>query len=195
VARPTRSRPLLVGGGRWSVELGRTLAAHGVSVVMWAGSVAERERIRDAGLELAPDRLLADATGRGEELEGITSVLFLTGENDFNALAVAQLRGSVEEGVFRVAGPRRDEEVVAPYATDEVLFSDRLTGTDIAHRYDDGARFLALPRTSSTVDGLPVLFVIRSDGRLEPATAATMPQPHPDDLLILLGRASGAAAQ
>ncbi len=53
---------------------------------MWAGSEDQRERIREAGLELAPGELLAAAMGRGARLEGITAVLLLTDEDDFNAL-------------------------------------------------------------------------------------------------------------
>jgi hypothetical protein len=155
---------------------------------MWAGSAAERDRISAAGLELAPDRLLADATGRGEELEGITSVLFLTGEHDFNALAVADLRGSLEEGVYRVAGPAGQQGVLAPYTGDEVLFGDRLAGDEIARRYGAGDRFVALPAAAAT-DGAELLFVIRPGGRLEPVTGGSAPQPHPDDLLVLLGSA------
>jgi hypothetical protein len=72
---------------------------------MWAGLEQQREQIMQAGLELAPGELLAAATGRGARLEGITAVLLLTGEDDFNALASALLQGSVEGRVYRLAPP------------------------------------------------------------------------------------------
>ena len=63
---------------------------------MWAGLDQQREQIRRAGLELAPGELLAAATGRGAQLEGINAVLLLTTEDDFNALASAVLALSDE---------------------------------------------------------------------------------------------------
>ena len=48
------------------------------------------------GLQLAPGELLATATGRGAQLEGVTAVLLLTAEDDFNALGSTVLQGSVE---------------------------------------------------------------------------------------------------
>ncbi|MYT24398.1 sodium:proton exchanger, partial [Streptomyces sp. SID7760] len=87
VVRPSRSRPLLVGGDPWVVDLGLALRSAGLEVVVWAGHETQRDRIRAAGLELAPGELFAAATGSGAELEGLTGVLLLTGESDFNALA------------------------------------------------------------------------------------------------------------
>ncbi len=65
VARPARTRPLLVGGEPWVVDLGRALQSARLDVLMWAGLERQRERIRQAGLKLAPGELLAAATGRG----------------------------------------------------------------------------------------------------------------------------------
>ena len=59
-----------------------------------AGFDEQRQRIGQAGLELAPGELLAAATGRGAQLEGITAVLLLTDEDDFNALGSTVLQGS-----------------------------------------------------------------------------------------------------
>jgi NhaP-type Na+/H+ or K+/H+ antiporter len=70
VGRPARTRPLLVGGLPWAVDLGRTLKSAGLDVLMWAGVQAQRAEITKAGLELAPGELLAAATSRGAELEG-----------------------------------------------------------------------------------------------------------------------------
>lgn len=74
VVRPSRSRPLLVGGDRWVVDMGRALRSAGLDVLMWAGDEDERERIREAGLELAHGELLATATNPRARLEGVTTV-------------------------------------------------------------------------------------------------------------------------
>jgi NhaP-type Na+/H+ or K+/H+ antiporter len=96
VTRPARTRPLLVGGLPWVVDLGRALKSAGLDVLMWAGVQAQRDEITKAGLELAPGELLAAATSRGAELEGVTAVLLLTGEDDFNALASTTLHSNLE---------------------------------------------------------------------------------------------------
>jgi hypothetical protein len=68
VTRPAASLPLIVGGSKWVVDLARALRAQGLEVLMWAGAHDQRRQIQDAGLPLAPGRLLADATGSGAEL-------------------------------------------------------------------------------------------------------------------------------
>jgi NhaP-type Na+/H+ or K+/H+ antiporter len=115
VTRPAASLPLIVGGSKWVVDVARALRAQGLEVLMWAGAHDQRRQIQDAGLPLAPGRLLADATGSGAELEGITSVLLLTEEDDFNALAAVALEGTLDGGVYRVAAPSQDVGVVAPF--------------------------------------------------------------------------------
>jgi len=54
VTRPAKTRPLLVGGEDWVVDLGCALRTLGLDVLMWAGFDEQRERIKEAGLELAP---------------------------------------------------------------------------------------------------------------------------------------------
>jgi hypothetical protein len=196
VTRPAASRPLIVGGSAWVVALARTLRAQGLDVLMWAGAHGQRRRIQEAGLALAPGRLVADATGLGAELEGITTVLLLTEEDDFNALAALALEGTLDHGVYRVAAPRQDVGVVAPFTRGEVLFGDPLTGVEIARRHHEGAEISA--RTSDELPkGAEPLFVLHADGRLDPVTAAATPEAQHGDTLVLLGpvpqRQAGAA--
>ena len=140
VGRPARTRPLLVGGNRWVIDLGLALQSAGLEVLMWAGRDEQREQIRQAGLELAAGELLAAATGRGARLEGITAVLLLTDEDDFNALAAVLLATSVEGRVYRLAPQLRSHGVVAPYTGGEVLFSEALTRRTVSGRYAGTAR-------------------------------------------------------
>ncbi|MEV7404145.1 cation:proton antiporter [Streptomyces sp. NPDC091267] len=191
VLRPARSRPLLVGGAPWAVDLARALRSAGLDVLMWAGADGERARIEEAGLQLAPGELLASATGAGAELEGITGVLLLTDEDDFNALAAMTLRESVEGEVHRLGPPSASHGVVAPYTGGASLFGAGLTGSELTRRYEAGARVVTRRFDGLVPAGHELLFVVRPDGRLSPVTAARAPAPDRGDTLVLLGPSAG----
>ncbi|OKJ70034.1 cation:proton antiporter [Streptomyces sp. CB02460] len=186
VLRPARSRPLLVGGAPWAVDLAGALSGAGLDVLMWAGADEERARIRAAGLKLAPGELFASATGAGAELEGITSVLLLTGEDDFNALASLTLRESVEGEVGRLAPPSASHGVVAPYTGGDALFGPGLTRPELARKYAAGARVVTRSADGPPAPGEHLLFVVRPEGRLVPVTRSGRPEPGPGDTLVLL---------
>jgi len=186
VTRPARSVPLLVGGDPWVIDLGRALHEAGLQVVMWAGLESQREHVRQAGLELAPEELLAAATGRGARLEGITVVLLLTGEDDFNALASTVLYGLVDDRVYRLAAPLRSNGVVAPYTGADILFATGLTRAEVERRYAGGARIVTRKAAAGVPDGHDLLFRIRADGRLEAVTETGAPEPQPGDTAVLL---------
>jgi len=187
VSRPGRSRPLLVGGAAWVVDLGRALQSAGLEVVMWAGLDQQREQIRRAGLELAPGELLAAATGRGARLEGITAVLLLTDEDDFNALASVLLTETVEGRVYRLAPPQHSHGVVAPYTTGHILFATGMTRPAVTERYQDGARIVVHGADGVLPAGQDLLFVVRADGQLTAVTQTSTPTPQAGDTLVSLG--------
>ena len=108
-------------------------------------SGAQRDQITEAGLELAPGELLAAATGRGALLEGITLVLLLTSEDDFNALASTCCRATSTGPVYRLRPALPSHGVVAPYTGGETLFGAELTRPAVIRRYQDGARVAARP--------------------------------------------------
>jgi NhaP-type Na+/H+ or K+/H+ antiporter len=189
VTRPARTRPLLVGGDPWVIDLGRALQSAGLEVLMWAGLDGQRERIRQAGLELAPGELLAAATGGGARLEGITAVLLMTDEDDFNALASALLQGNVEDRVYRLAPPLRSNGVVAPYTGAEILFGAGMTRSAVSRRYQDGARIEARRADGDLPAGHDVLFLLRADGQLAAVTEAGRPAPQAGDTIVSLGPA------
>ena len=192
VSRPGRTRPLLVGGAAWVIDLGRALQSAGLEIVMWAGLDQQREQIKRAGLELAPGELLAAATGRGARLEGITAVLLLTDEDDFNALASVLLTETVEGRVFRLAPPQLSHGVVAPYTTGEILFVNGMTRPAVTERYQDGAR-IVVHRTDGVLPaGQDLLFIVRADGQLAAVTQTSTPAPQPGDTLVSLGPALAA---
>ncbi|MFH0172834.1 cation:proton antiporter [Streptomyces cacaoi] len=186
VVRSARSRPLLVGGDPWVVDLGRALRSAGLDVVMWAGREAERDGIRAAGIELAPGELFAAATGEGAELEGLTGVLLLTDEDDFNALAATHLEGSVEGTVHRLRPPAESQGVITPYAGGEVLFDPDLTGPELARRHARGARVVTHRFDGALPAGHRMLFLVRGDGRLLPVTRTGGLTPQPGDVAVLL---------
>ncbi|MFI7413908.1 cation:proton antiporter [Streptomyces sp. NPDC049627] len=186
VVRSARSRPLLVGGAPWVVDLGQALRSAGLEVLMWAGREEERERIGAARLELARGELFAAATGAGAELEGLTGILLLTEEDDFNALAATNLAG-FEGTVHRLRPPMDSEGVFAPYSDGDVLFGAALTGAELARRYDRGARVLTRRVRGPLPVGTDLLFLVRGDGRLLPVTRAAVPTPQDGDVAVLLG--------
>jgi NhaP-type Na+/H+ or K+/H+ antiporter len=186
VTRPARSRPLLVGGQPWVLGLAGALKGAGLDVLMWAGSPDERETVRRTGLPLAEGGAVALAAQQGFEIEGVTTVLLLTVEDDFNALASAQLVDTVDGGVYRVAPPSREHGVVAPYAGIGLLFGEGLTGADVRRRYDNGARILTQPAATELPPGYDLLFVIGPEGQLWPFTTVDPPVPGREDTLVVL---------
>ena len=188
VTRPARTRPLLVGGGPWVIDLARALHSAGLEVVMWAGSDEQRAQITQAGLELMPGELLAAATGEGAELEGITMVLLLTGEDDFNALASTLLAANPDTRVYRLAPRHPAHGVVAPFSSGETVFAPTLTRQDIATRHGAGAQITTQPSDGSIPAGADLLFLINPHGALHPATTSRPPTPQPGDTLVLLSR-------
>ncbi|MFI6448555.1 cation:proton antiporter [Kitasatospora sp. NPDC050543] len=186
VLRPARSRPLLVGGDPWAVDLGQALFAAGLDVLMWAGAERQRTRIADAGLPLAPGELLASATGAGAELEGITGVLLLTEEDDFNALAAMTLRERVEGPVHRLAPAAGGRGVVAPYTGGAPLFGSGLTRPELARRYESGSRIVTQHIAGGVPVGYDLLFLVRADGQLLPVTETHGPAVRAGDVAVLL---------
>jgi hypothetical protein len=183
-----------VGGEDWVVDLGSALRSLGLEVLMWAGFEEQRQRITKAGLDLAPGELLASATGRGAQLEGITAVLFLTAEDDFNALGSTVLQGNVDGAVYRLGARRPSHGVVAPYTGGEILFDSQLTRYELGRRYANGARIRTQVADGQTAAGRTpadgsLLFVVRADGRLAPATRSGPPESQAGDTLVTLGHA------
>ncbi|GGV81746.1 cation:proton antiporter [Streptomyces massasporeus] len=187
VVRPSRTRPLLVGGAPWAIDLARSLRTAGLAVLMWAGHARERDRITTAGIELAPGELLANVTDPETRLEGVTAVLLLTDDDDFNALASVVVQDRVEGPVYRVGPPPGSQGVVAPYTGGGVLFGAGLVRDTLADRHERGARFLVRPASEQRPPGHDTLFVVRADGRLEPVTEAREVAPAEGDTLVLLG--------
>jgi len=188
VLRSLRSRPLLVGGGQWVIDLARTLRSANLDVLMWAGYQHQRDLITRASLPLAQGELLAFSSGQAAELEGITDVYLLTDEDDFNAMAALLLHTGGGPPVYTLAPQAGNANVVAPSPAEETLFAAGLDRSAIDHRYDAGATIDSRLSDGTTSDGCDILFVIDSQGRLKPATQSEIPAPRTGDTVIVLAR-------
>jgi hypothetical protein len=187
VTRPARTRPLLVGGDPGVIDLARALRSAGLDVLMWAASDEQRGLIKQAGLDIMPGELLAAATSRGAELEGITAVVLLTDEDDFNALAATLLAANPDTRVYRLAPRHPTHGVVAPFSGGDTVFAPTLTRENVSTRYNSGARIITQVAGGSIQPGSDILFLIDPDGRLTPATTSRPPTPQPGGTLVLLG--------
>ena len=170
VVKPVGTRILLVGGEPWVVDMGKALQSANLDVLMWAGANEERQRIKDAGIELAKGDLLATATNPGARLEGVTAVFLATDDDDFNALASVVMQGNVEGPVYRIGPPPDAHGVVAPYTGGDILFGRPLVRHVLAERHQRGAHFLVQHASSPLPPEHDTLFVVRADHRLDPVT-------------------------
>ena len=103
-------------------------------------------------------------------MEGVTAVLLLTAEHDFNALASTSLEGNLDGVVYRAAAPADRHGVIAPYTGSPALFGGALTGSAVGRRHQAGAEIVTRPAKDGVPDGHDVLFIVRADGRLVPVT-------------------------
>jgi NhaP-type Na+/H+ or K+/H+ antiporter len=194
VTRPARTRPLLVGGEPWVIDLAGALRTAGLEVVMWAPTQDQRDLIERAHLDLAPGERLASAVSQGAELEGVTSILLLTAEDHYNDLAALTLSGASDAPVFRLAPRDRDQGDASRSERGETLFSPGLTHRALHDRYSGGARVTTRPADGDMPPGTDLLFLVDAEGTLVPVTPSRPGEPQPGDTLVLLGpRSEGSA--
>ena len=85
--------------------------------------------------------MMVDAVNRQAELEEITDALLLTGSDDFNALAAAELRGDLgHEHVYRVAPDPEQPDLLPPPRETGILGSATLTFAELDRRFAAGAQ-------------------------------------------------------
>jgi hypothetical protein len=187
VSRPARASTLLVGGEPWVIDLARALRQAGVDVVVWARLEDQRKQVEGAGLEIAPGEALGEALRERTELEEVSSVLMLTPEDGYNALAATVLAGQSVIPVYRLA-PRHGYSIAAvEKAAAATLFSPTLTHDDITRRYGSGSRVSSVAVDGAMPAGSDLLFLIHSGRDLRPVTTSDTPTPEPGDTVVVLG--------
>jgi hypothetical protein len=190
VTRSARTRPLLVGNDPWVVDLAITMHSAGLDVLTWTAPQDQRERLLQAGVELAPQDLLSTAAAHGVRLEDITALLLLTSEDDFNALAATLLTaGGIDGPIYRIAPPPGTHSVVHSFTDGEVLFGPHLSRDAIRRRYRQGAQILTQRGDASPAPDHYLLFRIRANGQLVPVLNGQTPTAEATDIAILLGPA------
>jgi hypothetical protein len=185
VTRPARSRPLLIGGDPWVIDLARALRTAGLDVLMWAPSEGQRSSIEQARLELAPGERLAAAVAQGAGFDGVTAVLLLTSEDDYNALAATVLAGNYDTPVYRLSPSQSG--VVGSNTPGEALFTPTLTHPALTARHTSGANITTQTSDGGIPDATDLLFRVNPNGTLIPVTISGPPEPQPGDTLVLLG--------
>jgi NhaP-type Na+/H+ or K+/H+ antiporter len=184
VTRPARSRPLLIGGDPWVIDMARALRTAGLDVLMWAPSDVQRTQIVSAGFEIAPGERLAAAVAQGAGFDGVTEVLLLTNEDDYNALAATVLAGNSDMPVYRL--PPSQSGVVGSNTPGEALFTHTLTHPAMTARYTAGANITTQPTDGAIPQDTDLLFRVDPNGLLIPITDSNPPDPQPGDTLVLL---------
>jgi len=186
VTRPARTRPLLVGSHPWVIDLARAFRTAGLDVLVWAPSDDQRNQIEQADLHLAPGEQLASAVSQGTDIEGVTAILLLTQEDDYNALAANVLAGNSETSIYRLAPLESSHGVVTAQTHGEVLFASTLTRSALAARYRAGAQVTTQSSDAAIPPGGDLLFLVNPEGTLIPVTSSHSPDPQPGDTLVLL---------
>ena len=185
VTRPARTRPLLIGGDLWVIDLARALRTVGLDVLMWGISDEERAQIKQAGLELAVGEQLTSAVAQGTDIEGVTAILLLTSEDHYNALAATILAGNSETPVYRL--PPSQPSEAASYTPGEALFTPALTHPALTARHTAGAHITTQHSDGAIPPATDLLFRVNPNGTLIPVTLSLPPDPQPGDTLVLLG--------
>jgi NhaP-type Na+/H+ or K+/H+ antiporter len=155
---------LVVGGHDWAREVAAALRRAGVGVRVWTGSADELEAARAAGLDADRGRMMVDSVSREAELEEVTDALLLTDNDDFNALAAAELRAELgHQHVQRLASDPERAALLPPAHEVDLL----PTFVEVENRLDAGSRFVA-----ETIDstGRFRLYFEGPDGSRTPAT-------------------------
>jgi NhaP-type Na+/H+ or K+/H+ antiporter len=191
VAGLGRRLVLIVGGHAWARELAVALERSGVAVRMWVGPLEQQDAARDAGLAADRGRIMVDAISRETELEEVTDALLLTGSDDFNTLAAADLRNELGHAhVYRIAPHPEDPSLLPPPREIGIFASASLTFDELDRQFAAGARIVAAPgdaahRTGGAPGAVP-LFAITPRGQLRVAADGRALEVEPGDAVVAL---------
>jgi NhaP-type Na+/H+ or K+/H+ antiporter len=190
---------LVVGGNPLARAVAEALDRAGVGVRLWAGRADQQAAARAAGLDADRGRMLVDAMTREAELEEVTEALLVTGSDDFNALAAAELRADLGHGrVFRVAPDPATADLAAPAHERGILAREDLTLGELSRRLAGGARLVQGSADAATGaqagNGAVPLFVVTAGGGLRVATGDELLEARAGDTVIALAGAQSQTA-
>jgi hypothetical protein len=120
------------------------------------------------------------------ELEEVSAVLLLTGDDGFNALAANVLAGQSRTPVYRLTPRHGYSPAAQDNAGAATLFSPTLTHHEIARRYESGSRVITQAADGATPAGSDPLFLIHRGRDLRPVTTFDAPTQEPGDTVVLL---------
>ena len=124
--------------------------------------------------------------------QGVTAVLLLTGEDDYNALAATTAAGNSDTPVYRL--PPSQSGVVGSFAGGEALFTPALTHPALAARHTAGAHITTQASDGGIPQATDLLFRVNPNGTLIPVTFSRPPDPQPGETLVLLGPGGNGTA-
>src|SRR5262249_59834199 len=134
-------------------DIGTALKRSGVAVRMWVGPLDQQAAARQAGIDADRGRIMVDAISREAELEEVTDAVLLTGSDDFNTLAAAELRNELgHHHVFRIAPNPHDPDLLPPSREAGILGSRSLTFDELDRQFANGARI-----ESRAAEGQPIV--------------------------------------
>ena len=175
---------LIVGGSPFAREAAVALQRAGIRVRLWAGNPDDQEAARAIGLDVDRGSLLQGALTREAELEEVTDALLLSRNDDFNALAAAELR--VELGhahVFRAASDPEEGDFAPAPGESGIIANGHPTSAELDRYVAEGWELVE----RDGGDGV-ALFVIGAAGDIRVATEDTDLEPGPGDRVIVLSR-------
>ena len=116
-------------------------------------------------------------------------MFLLTGEDTFNALAAALLRGEGGPEVYLLPEREENRGLVAPVTAGESRFGPAPSRHTLAERHRAGARIEVHPAGTAAAPGHDLLFTVDGAGRLRPATIGSIPEVPAGGCAITVGPA------
>ncbi len=182
---------LVIGGHALAREVGEALSRAGLRVRLWTGRPDEQQAARATGLDADHGRLIVDAVNREAELEEVTHALVLTGSDDFNALAAADLRDELgHDSVHRLAPTPGRTDLLPPVNEAPLFGSEALTLDAFSQRLTAGERLVQEAHSGGMAHS--PLFSVTKGGALRVATPGRPLEPRDGDTVIWLTNAPDA---
>ncbi len=199
VAHPNPQGVLIVGAHPWAREIGSTLQAEGLQVLLVDTDRANINAARLAGLPTFFASILSDYILDEIELGSLGRILAVSPNDEVNSLATLHFAEVFNRAELYQLPPKQAEsnrkETVSPPLRGRILFDTKATYAYLTQRFENGS---VIKKTDMTEkfgysdfrnlygeSGMP-LFLIDAIGNLTVFTTDKRPNPQPGDVLISL---------